>query len=1808
MALNPAAFTENVVRSFLRYQLTTYPFADERLHGQMRKLLSLDETRRTPLLKGPYVSLSRSFRQGPLVSELVSEGVLHPGMSGIVEHPRLYGHQERAIRSIVGGRTTLVSTGTGSGKTECFLYPVISRCFELRDAQAPAGISAVLVYPMNALAEDQLARLRELLAGTGITFGMYVGKTPERKADAVGLRLPVGASRTDFRTRLAEEREKDRAAVVFPPEERPTREEMRSPGGQPRILLTNIKQLELLLTRQKDVELFDNARLDHLVFDEAHTCSGVTGAETAALIRRIKAFCRDSAEGKDVENVCVATSATIVDPRGDGGEARGFARRFFGVAEESVEIVAEQYDPHEWGGDRSDPGAPAGDVREVLKECLEAVEADPDRPERLAAAFTRLTGDVLDESRWAEDLYDKLLSNEVVFRLAETLSSPRSLEEVLVDVAEALGRDVSEEEMIAYLALGAAARRGDRPLLRPVVHGFVRGVGGAVVTFPGGQDGPKLWLSAEDAARADDDLPEPHTKLGVLSCSTCGQHYFEHAVEDWEFQDGRPEGGEAVDDRWMWRAMDQSHGGKRLVLLDSIISLEDDEDDPGKTARVWLCRHCGTLHPADRDRCDSCARSGPLVNLLTVQQKEEHPGKLTRCVSCGQLGRWWQAWYREPARPVKAVPVADVHVLSQDMIQNADRRRLLVFADNRQEAAFQAGWMRDHARRYRLRSLMYERIRASESLAIGDLTAWLDEALDADDELSRILAPEVWQQIYKEETGVAHQKERRHFLRLHVLREAATGPSQRVGLEPYGRVRFAYHGLSPSSSFVTASADRLGIDPGMMIDGIAGLLDKARRGRLLFDKPTSVFSKFWGDGDREIMYGYLPDMRGVPKGLKLRREGAEEAKRVSHWISAAGGGTAVMQTVKKWGVATDEVVEFLESLWQYLVKDAKVIVPVTLTGQRGNPLPNCAGTFQVSAERVLFVPHRGYWRCTKCRRSQPRPSPHDLCQAYRCDGTLQFIEEDPDNYDLAMLDDGSAMVRAREHSAMVPNDERDRIERQFKGDGEMINALVCTPTLELGVDIGALDSVLMRNVPPLPANYWQRVGRAGRRHRMAVNLTYARPSSHDRVYFHEPEKMLSGRVEPPRFNLRNDLLVAKHVNACVLTNLHQFARPTSTLSESDRAELAGALHLYFPSTIQSYLFDEAGHVRTTPLDVSALRTQTGKHLGQLESAILAAFNQTWPAEDAAYAAPEKLRAVLERFPDQLERVMGSLKKRLDWALGQMRRLDDRRRTKGTLDPDEDWLYRRCDELIKRLKGQSSHQRSRSEGYDDTETYGVLASEGFLPGYGLEIGSVTGHAKMPRGFGTADFDLPRPSSIAVREYVPGNLIYANSHRFVARHFHLEPTDPLLVRVDAASESAREVGIGQSGAAGEAESMSGRSLPCVPICDVDLAHQSTISDEEDNRFQLPVAVYGSESGRHEGGAAYQWGGQDLHLRKAVHMRLINVGASRRVAEGRLGFPLCRVCGQSRSPFASDAELVKFESDHHSRCGKPIEWSGYYADIVSDAISLPSLSNRREAYSVLETIRTGAARVLDMERDDLEILVIGRPGTEEVDGLLFDPMPGGSGLLEQIVERFEEVHEASLELTEGCPSACQVSCVDCLQTFRNAHSHRNLDRHTASACLGVWGAPLIFSHPIPPKMPDVPQGAADLPANVAEGTLRDLLGRAGFPTPEWHKQILLGAPLGSTSPDCFWAGSDSRDDPGVCLYLDGLSARLHGRPETQQMDRSIREELRARQYAVVEIPATSLADRAAMGEKFYELAMVLLGRQDAMRVRRTADNWLP
>lgn len=1792
MALNPIVFTKKIIDSFLKYQMTSYPFEDARLNKQMKVLLSGGVAKQIPLLQGPYVSLSQTFKSGCPVKTLCDEKILHPHLQEIAPYSNVYGHQEKAIRAIYAGHTTLISTGTGSGKSECFLYPAISKALQLRDSGAPAGVSSVIIYPMNALAEDQLGRLRDLLAGSGITFGMYVGKTPENQHEVSGITVPEHTSREEYRARVKKYQAEKRSDTVHPYEEVCSREMMRTNGRQPRILLTNVKQLELLLTRGTDAELFRNATLDYLVFDEAHTFTGIIGSESACLIRRLKAFCRTPDH-----TVCIAASATIVD-KNNPEAACDFACRFFGDVPENVECVTEEYQADAWQPSGAIPIAPKN-PEELLKRTLVEIEKQ-DNASAIRTIYSQLGGQLLPDGEWSQTLYDDLLINPLASEINRILAQPRSLSELADIVKNCIGRKTTEEEIIIYLVLGAAANRNNRSVYRPVVHAFVRGVPGAVVTFPEGND-PKLWLSGDDEKQTHGENYYP---LRVFTCSTCGQHYFIHFLKDFEFAGNSPGGGDMSEENGVyWSACSSEEGGRRVILLDKPIYAKDENDiDDDHLAAVFFCRHCGAVHEKNVVHCTGCGAVTPLVPLYVLKDSESHPGYLTRCISCKAQGRGLGSRVFEPIREVRAVNVADVHVLAQDIIHNADRKRLLLFTDSRQDAAFQSGWMKDHARRFRLRGLMAEILKKNTKISFGDMVYQLGEMFSADDNLSRALLSEVWSRVPKETSAMSHESERKAYLTIQMLRELTHTAKQRVGLEPWGRMKISYNGLDSSSPFIQDLAAQAGCPPEEIKSGIEYLLDLLRRTRMIYEPNYKLCSKYFDPGDKFIQNGYMPE-NPPPRGIKFQREGGDSKSSVISFWGAKPN--QYMQIFRKWNIPSKEQREVMQKVWNALC-DLDILTSVTLLGQKGLPLPNCSGVYQVNLNKLNLENNKtGYWKCDHCSRRTLRRPPQDQCMAWRCDGKLHWVKEDPDNYDLQLLDGEYSLLRPEEHTAMVPQDKRDRIENMFKSPKDnMVNTLVCTPTLELGVDIGGLDCTLMRNVPPLPANYWQRAGRAGRRNRMAVNITYCRPVSYDKAYYDDPLKMLEGKVDPPAFNLQNRFLIAKHIHASILTCLNQLARENSPLAAEDREEIRTVLGDMFPSIITHYLFD-GDNIKDTFFDVSPLQMIIKKHFKTIEQYVNDVFQHNWPTSDSEAVAEPVVNEIIHKTAEELEAVVKRLYRRLHWAYDEVQRLNDKRRTPGTLQEDDQAHFKRCDNLIKKYKGQLV-SRKKTDIIDDINTFNVLSTEGFFPGYGMDTGSVKATGEIPFNAGGGTLELPRPTAMALREYVPGNLIYANGQKFVPRQFMLaagmEVAEKPSFLVDKGKGSMKETNLFSEPSSG-AEVV----LNTVAVCDVELAHQTQISDEEETRWQMPVMVYAIEKGLHNGGVIYTWGDDaNIVFRRNVHFRMVNAGAKLTARPDTFGYPICTICGQSVSPLSSDVQLDSFLKRHTERCGKTPERIGFYADIVSDALMLPDCLNQTVAYSVMEAIRMGAVHELDMHLQDLQVMVIPHFDDEKVDAYLYDPMPGGSGLLTQIIDKISMIYEAAVSFMGNCSGGCEISCINCMQNYRNSFYHKYLNRHDALEFFHNHGAALKFSHDVPPQgnIPSVAPSTGE-PVNHAEQRLQVMLKKAGFMDGEWQKQIqlkqVLNNKFGSTTPDVFYPPQDPYDEfeKGLCVYLDGMSEGIHGNPEAQAKDKIIREELRNEGYEVISITALELDDKKAMIGYFKRVAKFLLGRELALKV---------
>jgi hypothetical protein len=643
-----------------------------------------------------------------------------------------------------------------------------------------------------------------------------------------------------------------------------------------------------------------------------------------------------------------------------------------------------------------------------------------------------------------------------------------------------------------------------------------------------------------------------------------------------------------------------------------------------------------------------------------------------------------------------------------------------------------------------------------------------------------------------------------------------------------------------------------------------------------------------------------------------------------------------------------------------------------------------------------------------------------------------------------------------------------------------------------------------------------------------------------------------------------------------------------------RLRIEEVLARCFPTTLKPYLFTPGGEVRKEVLDVSELGQLIREERLFVMDEVSRTFTRAWPSEDAATVRPQVLASIVDGLAETLAAVLQRFKRRLDWARGELTRLAQEEAHKGVLDPEDQAHRRRCQRVIERLKGQMMRTRSQAQGgADDSDTMGALAREGFLPGYGLESGSIVGTAEPPRmTYGLAEFTLPRAPTVALREYVPGNAIYANGFRFVPRRFQLVPEETMRFRIDPERQVVQELGTHAAIAA-----LGGQEIRAVPVCDVILPSQSQISDEEDFRFQMPVAVYATERGFHRSGAAWSWGGLDIRSRRALQLRMVNVGPRAEVTQGNLGYLLCLACGQSHSPYASARSREGFIKKHQERCSHRVEPTGFFADVEVDVLGLHGVEDRVLAFSFMESLRMGAAHVLDMEVEDLQLIALGQAGTDSVDVLLYDPMPGGSGLLEQLAQRWEEVRAAALELVKTCPGACERSCVDCLQTYRNRFYHEHLDRHRAAETLERASGPLRLVHPLPENLPKTSTTTGQ-PQSVIEHRFKRFLAEAGLPAPLAQQRIGLSANL-STVPDFFYAG-DEADEPGICIYLDGMAGHIHGNPETAEKDRFLRETLRSRGYELVEVRSFELDDKNAVVAAITRIAKYLIGKEKQRALR--------
>jgi len=638
--LHPLQTTALIRDSYLRYLKTIYPFQERDLRDQFWRALETPDL----LVKGPLLEASPPFKSGRSIRELIEAGVLHPRFRALcsdalpLERP-LYLHQEQGVdKAVRGGRNVIIATGTGSGKTEAFLIPVLDHL--LREGEAGTldqpGVRALLLYPMNALANDQLKRLRRVLGDfPTITFGRYTGETEETESRA----------EDRFRDQFPREPRLDNELI--------SRERMRQ--TPPHILLTNYAMLEYLLLRPQDCEFFDGETGQHwrfIVLDEAHVYDGASGIEIAMLLRRLK----DRVVRSEPSRLCcIATSATLGRGQEDFPAVTAFAAAIFGERFEWVDddpqrqdVVAATRLP------MAAMGTPWGESIPELYAALQQALSPGGAIDTLAGVAVQhgAPAAIVEDARQsAAQAQGQAAVNRFLYFLLRGDERLRTLQDGLADKPHFLrdlapdlfpGREDADERLINLVNLAVRARPDpdSLSLLPARYHVFARALEGAFVCLNSDAHGSAKGDPARLFLTRREECPHCGSQVVELAtCVRCGASYVVGRLAHSQDGDRR------LHLHHLTGQPDDTYGEKAYFLLaDQTVGLDEDEavaagQDLETIAEdecepYTFCLGCGAIVPgigADT-KCD-CGASIPKVTLRQVdlQGKPE----LRRCVSCG---------------------------------------------------------------------------------------------------------------------------------------------------------------------------------------------------------------------------------------------------------------------------------------------------------------------------------------------------------------------------------------------------------------------------------------------------------------------------------------------------------------------------------------------------------------------------------------------------------------------------------------------------------------------------------------------------------------------------------------------------------------------------------------------------------------------------------------------------------------------------------------------------------------------------------------------------------------------------------------------------------------------------------------------------------------------------------------------------------------------------------------------------------------------------------------------------------------------
>lgn len=1532
--MNAVDLAQEVHDRYKRYLRTTFYFRDPELRLSFQQALDAGD-----LSKGPYLDATPVFKPGNTPSTLFRDlfpGSLEEGFLSALQGERpLYQHQEEAARRAIEGRNLVVATGTASGKTEAFLYPILLHLYgEFAVGELGPGVRALILYPMNALANDQRERLGQICRQLErrqtrfrFTFGQYIGETPENEND----------SRRHARDHMA----------ARLPGELVLRSEMRA--TPPHILLTNYSMLEYLLLRPDDSPLFDDGRArwwTFLVLDEAHQYRGSRGIEMAMLLRRLKQRLREG--GREGPFRCIATSATLAGGAQDKPVVARFASDLFGELFAPKDVILAEIEPvREAEAGRLDP--------KDYDQLREALQTDGPAASMLASSLGSRLGLPVSANEDLACLAGRILMADE--RSAELRRAVAGGCRTVAELANELFDDLPEQERISALSglvdllLIAKDPDSGAPLLSARYHVFLRSLEGAFVSY-----WPEKRVFLERRGQQADE-----TAFEVALCRECGEHYLVGRILDGRLREAIRDPG------------DPDFGATFFRPLDTNLSLpEEGEDADGQKRKLfWLCVRCGSVCPVDELRAPKPCSHDDFMLVEEQETAREREDQIPRCSACG-----YQA--PDPVREVVHGADGPHAVIATTLYQHLpeQRKKVLAFADSRQEAAFFAWYLDTTYRDVLSRNLIYRALdrlapHSTEGLTLRELAIALRDLYRE----KRVFPPtfgdlelrqEAWRRLYRE------------FL----------GEEARISLEGVGLCRWliAWPEDFAVPEILSGPPWSLNEEEGRSL--VLLLLNSMRTDGAVELMLEGGVSANWDDlGVRASQSRFrIGPPRAQQKVRSWDGENARRAKLLAKLLMARG--VAEDQ-------AKGQAVDALRQVWEIIVQrdgshpPAERLLLSVGDGRRLNPL-----WWRAS----LVGDGDSIWQCETCGRISPA-TVLGICPRPGCPGGLRRLSREnlePNHYRGLYQEELPGILRVEEHAAQLTYEKAREFQREFRRGS--IHVLSCSTTFELGVDLGDLDSIFLRNVPPESFNYVQRVGRAGRRPgQLGFAITYCRRGPHDLYHFAQPERIVNGVTRPPMLTLANSKIIGRQVVAAALS---KFFRANRGRFGSVQA-LCGDLRAPSASVdFRRFLDDHRAELERSLVEI--VPVEMTEELGL--------NNGQWIDEVAGPGS---------RF-DLAEVAVSS-----DYS--NVKALENESAGRGDY-------------------GTARWAQARARTIAEEDVLSFLSRKAVIPKYGFPVDVVELDPQRTQlSSESMEVALQRDLSIAVAEFAPTCQLVANKKEWKSCALKRVPEREWLRK--SYRHCKEHNTFGSWGPGGQPPE---RCCPRAVDATYIVPQFGFVADRSGPKPPKgrPVRVFTTRPyfAGLQGGAP---GEIDL---RAIKLTKASPGTLVVLCEGRRGegFYICSACGAGfrrregshKTPYGTECfgTLERVSLGHE-----------FVTDVMRIEFCLPAECYELEsiwlarglAYALVE----GASAVLEIPPTDLDATVISSTGAGSVPPIvMYDNVPGGAGL----VARFEdkavlgECLQAARERVSGkCRCAENTSCYGCLRTYRNQFAHSYLQR---------------------------------------------------------------------------------------------------------------------------------------------------------------------